>query len=108
MAEEAFLHQKFGEEYDVWAKNTPAFIPRFSQWKANDMTFSWKMILRREYPGLLVIASGFLLLNWVQEHLVEGEPMDMSLEYVFTISLLLALVLRTLKKKTSLLKVEQR
>lgn len=48
MAEEQFLFRKFGNVYSDWAQRTPAFIPRFSQWKGDQNPFSWKVILKRE------------------------------------------------------------
>ena len=32
MAEERFLVSRFGDSFEEWAKQTPAFIPRMSQW----------------------------------------------------------------------------
>ncbi|MDX2074399.1 MAG: isoprenylcysteine carboxylmethyltransferase family protein [Alphaproteobacteria bacterium] len=103
MAEEAFLHEKFGEEYDAWACRTPAFIPAFLKWKNYDMKFSWKIVLRREYPGLLVVVSGFLLLNWTQEFLLDRQPIDITVKYFFITTLVVVLLLRFLKKKTNVL-----
>jgi len=54
-AEESFLHQKFGDAYRRWASSTPAFIPRFSQWKKPSLPFSWLNVLRREYSGMMVV-----------------------------------------------------
>ena len=34
VAEERFLRHEFGQKFDEWATKTPAFIPRFRQWKS--------------------------------------------------------------------------
>ncbi|HWP58478.1 MAG TPA: isoprenylcysteine carboxylmethyltransferase family protein [Candidatus Acidoferrales bacterium] len=61
-AEEMFLRRKFGERYVEWASRTPAFFPRFSQWRPPSLPFNWKKVLRREYHGpAAVVASMFLL-----------------------------------------------
>lgn len=109
IAEESYLRQKFGEEYDHWALCTPAFIPRFRQWQKPDMSFSWKMVLRREYPGVLVVTSGFLALDIFEEIIVEGgKKIHPGVESVFFLLLLLAAILRFMKKKTDLLDVAGR
>ncbi len=54
-AEEAFLRQKFGDVYQRWAAATPAFWPRFRQWRKPALPFSWLNVLRREYTGLMVV-----------------------------------------------------
>jgi protein-S-isoprenylcysteine O-methyltransferase Ste14 len=54
-AEEAFLRQKFGQTYQRWASATPAFFPRFSQWRKPELPFSWLNVLGREYSALMLI-----------------------------------------------------
>jgi protein-S-isoprenylcysteine O-methyltransferase Ste14 len=54
-AEESFLRQKFGEAYQQWAATTPAFWPRFRQWRKPLLPFSWRNVLRREYSGLVIV-----------------------------------------------------
>src|SRR3954471_1278776 len=49
--EEAFLIQQFGNAYRRWAAKTPAFFPRFNQWRKPRLSFSWLNVLRREYSG---------------------------------------------------------
>jgi protein-S-isoprenylcysteine O-methyltransferase Ste14 len=54
-AEEAFLLEKFGDKYRNWAAMTPAFLPRFGQWRQPLLPFSLLHVLRREYNGLMLI-----------------------------------------------------
>jgi protein-S-isoprenylcysteine O-methyltransferase Ste14 len=54
-AEEAFLRQKFGETYERWAAATPAFFPRFGQWRKPSLPFSWINVMRREYSALMLM-----------------------------------------------------
>ncbi len=46
-AEEAFLREKFAAAFGAWAAGTPAIIPRFRNWRAPSLPFSWKSALRR-------------------------------------------------------------
>ncbi len=114
LAEEKYLHEKFGEEYDVWREKTPVILPRFSQWSAPEMTFSWKTVLKREYPGLLAIGTAFLVTELIIDLLIEGENFwhwvkdDWIWPAMFFTVLAVSLTLRTLKKKTDFLKVEGR
>jgi hypothetical protein len=39
LAEEAFLRDRFGEAFEKWAAQTPAFIPRFHGWKPSSVPF---------------------------------------------------------------------
>lgn len=54
-AEEAFLEQKFGQTYRRWAAATPAFLPRFTQWRKPELSFSWLHVLGREYTALMIL-----------------------------------------------------
>src|SRR2546422_497608 len=54
-AEEAFLRQKFGETYQRLAATTPAFFPRFGQWRKPSLPFSWRNVMRREYTALMLL-----------------------------------------------------
>ncbi len=114
LAEEKFLHDKFGERYNTWRENTPIIIPRFRQWSAPEMTFSWKTVLKREYPGLLAIGTAFLVTEMITDLVIERENFwlwlqdDIIWPVMFGIILAVALTLRYLKKHTKVLKVEGR
>lgn len=114
LTEEAFLHDKFGKSYDDWRAKTPVIIPDFKLWRAPDMQFSWKTVLKREYPGLLAIGTAFLVtematdLIFEGEHFIEWVAEDWIWPVVYVIILAICLTLRTLKKSTNLLKVEGR
>lgn len=52
-AEEAFLKEKFGEVFEKWAQQTPAFVPQFWRWKQPVNSFSWRKALLQEKSGML-------------------------------------------------------
>lgn len=65
LAEEAFLNERFGDQFRQWASRTPAFIPRLSQWQRQAMPFQAKRLLS-EHNGLLAVAlliTGFRFLS---------------------------------------------
>lgn len=110
--EEGYLHRKFGQAYAEWAARTPAFLPALGQWQRADRDFSWKMALRREPYGYFAIIAAFFFIEAVSDLLIEGDSLSHWLRHDMIWSLLFAfggiafLVLRTLKKRTSLLSVE--
>ncbi len=107
--EEALLRSKFGQAYLDWAEKTPAFFPRFGQWRSGDLSFCPRTVLRREYSGFFAIIVLFTLLRHGMDAIAAGA---FGLDPVWTAALLAGLViylsLRTLKHRTLLLHVEGR
>lgn len=114
MAEESFLEQTYGDEYNTWRAQTPVIIPKISLWRAPNMSFSWKTVLKREYNGLLGMTTAFFVIELVKDLLIEREPLSVWLHddfiwvVVYGLTLALCLTLRFLKKHTDLLKVQGR
>lgn len=114
LTEESFLHEKFGQVYDDWRNKTPVIWPNFKLWQSPNMEFSWKTVLKREYPGLLAIGTAFLVTEMVTDLVFEGDTLAEWLEedwvwpVMYVTIIVISLTLRTLKKKTNLLKVEGR
>jgi protein-S-isoprenylcysteine O-methyltransferase Ste14 len=108
-AEEAFLRDKFGDVFVHWAERTPTFIPNPLAWRPPDLRFSPRTVLKREYTGLFVVVLLHCGLEysehyWFEHRLYGG---------VFWAALGIAgiagyLVLRTLKQRTTLLRVPGR
>jgi protein-S-isoprenylcysteine O-methyltransferase Ste14 len=73
-AEEAYLEARFGTAYRSWAEATPAFIPRFRNWRSSEQPFSPWLVLRREYNGLLAVGASFFALEFILDVFVQGEP----------------------------------
>jgi protein-S-isoprenylcysteine O-methyltransferase Ste14 len=107
-AEEAFLRGKFGREFESWAAATPAFMPRLSQGRRPAMEFSTRNALRREYTGLLVVVLGHAGLELAEHELVHGYNWQWHWTALVVAGIGGYLVLRTLKKRTSLLDVPGR
>lgn len=100
-AEEAFLRNKFGDEFLTWAQNTPAFIPRFRDYKKPDLIFSWRKMLRKEYNGFFGVIAAMFILETYGEIILKG---NLELDPLWAILLSLGFIawvtLRILKKKT--------
>lgn len=114
LAEEKFLHEKFGDTYDQWRAKTPVIIPNFKLWRPHEMKFSWRTVLKREYQGLLGMATAFLITEMVTDLVFEGDTMAewLAEDYIwpvtFGVILVFCLSVRYLKKHTDVLKVEGR
>jgi protein-S-isoprenylcysteine O-methyltransferase Ste14 len=108
-AEERFLERKFGEEYMVWAKKTPAFLPGFANYTPNAVPFSIVSILRREYSGALATVIGFVFIDDLRRYFsTESFEWNTPWHIALAITALVALVLRSLKHYTGLLKESDR
>ena len=109
LAEEGFLRGKFGDSYLQWANRTPAYWPRFKQWQRPSLPFSFRNVLKREYTGFFGIIAVFTLLETL-DGLVSKGRLNFGSGWLafFLAGLLIYLILRTLKKKTTFLDVEGR
>lgn len=108
-AEEAFLHRKFGKQFEDWAARTPRFVPRFSKWQRPSLPFSWKTILQREYSGFLGMVVGFFALDTLADSLIEHQFVLEPFWTIFAIvSIVVYICLRTIKRRTYLLNVNGR
>ena len=109
LAEEDFLSDKFGDDFEKWSKETPSFFPKFSKWDGPVLEFSLKNIFRREYSSFFALILCFTMLDLIGNVLVEGRLFIVPLWInLFWISLSTYLVFRTLKRYTRILDVEGR
>lgn len=98
-AEEAFLRGKFRHDFEDWAARTPAFFPRFAQWKPSTHPFSWRMVLRGEYSGMFAIVSTFSGLEVIRFAMARGNWRgEVPWLLFFAVGLVLYLALRRAKK----------
>ena len=108
-AEEAYLRDKFGNKFLLWANKTPVFIPNFVQYRKANLPFSIKNVLKREYNGLFAIIVVFFILETVGEIFVKGKlEFDLGWIWLLIVGFIIWLNLRLLKKYTTLLDVEGR
>ena len=102
-AEEQFLRRKFRTTYTEWAKNVPAFIPLFKNFKRSELPFSWKKVLKKEKNGLAAVFLIFAAFD-VSGELIKGERnFNYFLIAICILTVLLYIVLKYLKKKTNIL-----
>lgn len=71
LAEQSFLENKFGEEYNLYKKNVNSIIPDFTQIKEafKGQEFNLKKVIRKEYNSFFLYLGGLLLLLLYQKHI---------------------------------------
>lgn len=89
-AEEAFLRGKYGQQFERWADETPAFIPSFKRWQPSPYRFEWRRVLRQERSGLLGLVVVFAAFDVYVTHLRHGR---WALAFHWQLALALALAL---------------
>lgn len=61
--EEAFLEERFGDEFRTWADAVPAMLPSPARYRRSDVPFGWRRPLGSEFHGLMTIASVVFVLD---------------------------------------------
>jgi protein-S-isoprenylcysteine O-methyltransferase Ste14 len=67
-AEETYLRDRFGAEYDAYCRDVPRWIPRLSRWHeaTADMQFSFRRVLAKDY-GTIALTLSTLCLEEIYE-----------------------------------------
>jgi len=103
--EESFLIKQFGDEYLTWSRKVPAFFPAPRKYMSAKNSFSWKSVLRNEYPSVLSTLCSLLLLTIIQRSAISHQ-IDFTWVDLFSAVgiLILGLIFRFLKHRTTILK----
>jgi len=108
-AEEAYLRNKFGDEYLAWATVTPVFIPKFRNYRKANLPFSLRNAVRREYNGFFAVIVVLFILEVVGNLIYKNKiEIDLMWHVFLGISFIIWITLRIVKKYTPLLNVEGR
>lgn len=107
-AEEQFLTRKFGQTYTDWAEGVPPFIPSFKNFKKPSLRFSWKKVMKKEKNGLFAMFLLFALFDMSGEYVHGTTDYNMFLVYGCITTGVAYIILKFLKKKTSVLDEEGR
>jgi len=108
-AEERFLERKFGADYLNWASKLPAFFPSILNFKKSGTKFSIITVLRREYSSVLAAVVGFAFIEVLRTYFSTNNwgISDCTLE-IFGVTIVVVLILRSLKHYTRLLEEKGR
>jgi protein-S-isoprenylcysteine O-methyltransferase Ste14 len=109
LSEEAFLKTKYGKKFDEYADRTPVFLPSFKGWTPQNLPFSFRNVLKREYPGFFGLIASFTIMEIIGDYIIHNRIIiDSAWLVFFLFGFLVYITLRTLKKKTKLLHVKGR
>lgn len=107
--EEAYLDARFGEAFRSWAARVPGFVPRTRGHRPAALPYRWRAALRREFYAMSFVMTAFGTVDVLMQLAVAGrwrpDPVWTSL---FALGVAFFVVMRTLKKRTAVLKVEGR
>ena len=111
-AEEGFLRGKFGQSYLDWSLDVTSFWPRNLRWKAPDVDFSLRNVLKREYNGFFAIFVSMAVIS-AGKNAVRGaeEWADILVpfwQYTLLVTFGIFFTLRSLKRYSRILHVEGR
>lgn len=102
-AEERFLDREFGDKFKNWAEKVPAFIPSFRNRISSNSNFSWRIVWKNEYPGLISTMTTILFLCILKRSVLNRE-IDFNLmdAYYAVFILFFGLTFKGIKKFTNL------
>jgi protein-S-isoprenylcysteine O-methyltransferase Ste14 len=105
-AEEAFLEDKFGDEYREWASATPCLRPRLGGWRSPPRRFSWRQAIRGEYQSVFGVVVAMFAIRLARDYL-DGRPFEVDRVYgiAFAAAATVYVIVRTIKKRSKLLEV---
>ena len=106
MAEENFLHRKFGEKFEAYRARTGRWIPRFKGLSdtLKSMNFRWKRVILKEYNTSYIWLLGCTLLILKQVHAHESPgKFDEALPIFIAVIVVITLGYATIRylKKTN-------
>jgi protein-S-isoprenylcysteine O-methyltransferase Ste14 len=80
-AEEEYLLERFGPEYEAYCRRVPRFLPSFAGLRATlgSMAFDWKRLVRKEYGSTFAGASCILALLVWDEYARNGSAAQATL-----------------------------
>jgi protein-S-isoprenylcysteine O-methyltransferase Ste14 len=104
--EEQFLSERFGPAFEEWAAGVPAMMPAVRRYAPPARRFQWTVAIRREfYAASLILISPFFL-DLAEDFQDTGElVLDPVWSVTAVLGVLLFVVVRYLKKHTSVLTV---
>lgn len=82
-AEEAFLEERFGEDFRRWASRVPAMWPRLGGFVPAETSFSWRRVCHAEFHAVGAIGATAVLIELLKHYAERGyfflEMMSLSL-----------------------------
>lgn len=110
-AEENYLRDKFGQEFDAYCARVNRFVPNFSglSQTLSGMRFNWRRLITAEYGSTFIWLAAIILVTlknvWLNGEFQTARPLVWTLWALFAI-VTLAYAIARLLKKTGLLNAD--
>jgi protein-S-isoprenylcysteine O-methyltransferase Ste14 len=93
-AEEAYLRDKFGPEYDAYCARVNRILPRLSGFRQSveGMQFNWRRVLVKDYNTIFLSIAAVLVLSVWDDYRILGEKGLPSTEVVLLVAVPWALL----------------
>ncbi|MBM3185876.1 MAG: DUF1295 domain-containing protein [Bacteroidetes bacterium] len=102
-AEELFLERQFGEKFKKWSNRVPAFLPSFRYRIPSNSDFSWRIVFKNEYPGLISTMAAVLFILILKRSVLNNKIEFSASDAYFAIFILVfGLTFKGIKKFTNL------
>ncbi len=102
--EENYLLEKFDKKFLKWKNKTPKFFPSFKEYKPEKYSFSIKTVLKREYSSVLATVFTFFYIDTLINFKIKANDIiDDQILIILIITMISTMILRTIKKKTTIL-----
>jgi protein-S-isoprenylcysteine O-methyltransferase Ste14 len=99
--EEAYLRERFGEEFIAWAVRVRSTIPRFSAYVPASRPLDWAAVARREFYALALVLVAPVVLDAIEESYDSQRlVLDPLWVGVALVGIVQFVVLRFLKKRS--------
>jgi protein-S-isoprenylcysteine O-methyltransferase Ste14 len=104
--EERFLDDRFGPSFREWSARVPALLPTLERYVPATRSFQWRVAVRREFYAVSLILVAPFFLDMAEDFQDTGQLVfDPVWTATATVGVLLFVILRYLKKHTSVLTV---
>jgi protein-S-isoprenylcysteine O-methyltransferase Ste14 len=102
-AEEQFLRNTFGAEFDQYCRRVNRWIPSLRGWRASiaGMRFNWRRVLVKEYNTIFVVLLALVAVKLWSDYEVRGEgvlPSTLSLGLGLGVWFIAYVLVRAMKK----------
>lgn len=107
LAEENYLRQKFGADYDTYLKSVNRYIPgNLKNWKHSieGMDFTWKRLIKKEHNTMAIVFGGLTIYTILKYHYRFGMEFDSPMGkilWAIVIGIFVFNVVAVVLKKTS-------
>ncbi|MGE5171569.1 MAG: methyltransferase family protein [Rudaea sp.] len=88
-AEEAYLRDKFGAEFEAYCRRVNRIVPRLAGWRQSmeGMRFNWRRLIVKEYNTIFGAVAAVTALSIWDDYRVVGESALPSLGLVLTLAI---------------------